>query len=364
MNQTPKVRRKRKLRKARLLALILSLLGILFLTLFAVYQIKSSPVDKNSKADIEVVIESGMSTSNIAKTLVDKGIIKDALFFKVYLKLNRVSSLKAATYLLQKSMSLQEIVTILNKGNVSNPEAVTITFPEGKNIRQYAQIIEQATLIKADDFLAKMKDKTYLASLIEKYWFLTDSILDENIYYGLEGYLAPDTYEFKNKEVTIEEIVSTLLEEEASNLASFRNNMSNPHEIFTLASMAELEGVTEKDRKLIVGVFNNRLARGMNLGSDVTTYYAFQKEMTSDLTSAMFNTFHPYNTRSANMAGKLPIGPICQPSLESIKAAISPTKSDYLYFVADKNGVIYYTKTQAEHEAKVGEIKENGDWIW
>ena len=102
----------------------------------------------------------------------------------------------------------------------------------------------------------------------------------------------------------------------------------------------------------------------MNLGSDVTTYYAFDEEMSSDLTSEMFNTYNPYNTRSSKMAGRLPVGPICNPSLSSIDAAINPNSSNYLYFVADKNRNVYFTKSATEHEEKVQELKENGDWIW
>ena len=78
----------------------------------------------------------------------------------------------------------------------------------------------------------------------------------------------------------------------------------------------------------------------------------------------MFNKYNPYNTRSSEMAGKLPVGPICNPSKDSILASINPTSSDYYYFVADKNGTVYYTKTSSEHTAKVKELKENGDWIW
>ena len=86
--------------------------------------------------------------------------------------------------------------------------------------------------------------------------------------------------------------------------------------------------------------------------------------MTQDLTTAQFATVNPYNTRSTSMMGKMPIGPICNPSESSIQAATSPTKSNYLYFVADKYGKIYFTSTLAEHNAKVKEIKEKGDWIW
>ena len=138
----------------------------------------------------------------------------------------------------------------------------------------------------------------------------------------------------------------------------------NVHYYMTMASMLELEGTNTENRKMIAGIFENRLATNMNLGSDVTTYYALQYPMTSDLTTDQFATVNPYNTRASNMAGQMPIGPICNPTLSSLEASIEPTDSTYLYFVADKNGNIYYSNTLAEHEARVQEIKDAGDWIW
>lgn len=332
--------------------------------MFGLYQYQVSPTDKSSNAKVEVVIKQGMSTSQIASLLKRKYLIRDEFFFKVYMKLNRRDSIKASTYYLSKNMSLDNIVSLLEKG-ASNTD-ISITFKEGKTIKDYAKVLSETTNISEDEFLTKMKDKTYLTSLIKSYWFLTDAILDSNIYYGLEGYLAPDTYNFKDKDVTVEEVIKTLLDQEEKNLSPYKDTLSkmNVHEVLTLASISELEGLKDTDRKLIVGVFQNRLSKGMNLGSDVTTYYAFNQAMDKDLTSEMFNTYNPYNTRSSEMAGKLPVGPICNPSIESIKASINPTKSDYYYFVADKNGNVYYTKTSSEHSAKVKELKEKGDWIW
>lgn len=354
------------MKKARILAAICTLLGIVLIVIFGIYQYQIGPVDKSSKADIEVIIPSGMSTNEIAALLHKKGLIRNEKFFKLYLKLNHVSSLKASTYLIQKNMAMDEIIELLEQGNTYNPNAIRITFPEGKRITHYATILAQYTNISEEAFLTKLKDQAYMATLIENYWFLTEDILNSNIYYSLEGYLAPDTYEFESKDVTIEEVITTLLDQEEKRLAPYQKELENQniHDILTMASMAELEGLNATDRKMIVGVFNNRLAKGMNLGSDVTTYYAFSQEMTQDLTSTMFNTYNPYNTRSAQMAGKLPVGPICNPSLESIEAALHPTKNNYLFFVADKNGKVYYTKTEQEHNKKVNEIKENGDWIW
>lgn len=348
----------------RKMATIFLILGLLLLGTFGVYQYEISPVDKKSMATYEVVVKQGMSTSEIANLLKEKNLIKNSFFFKVYMKLNRKQTIKAATYDLKKSMDLDTIVSLLEVGKANDD--ISITFKEGKTIKDYAKVLSTNTNISEEDFLAKMKDKTYLTSLINSYWFLTDDILNDDIYYGLEGYLAPDTYNFKDKDVSIEEVVKTLLDQEGKNLEPYKNkvNKANIHDILTLASMAELEGVKEKDRKMIVGVFQNRLSKNMNLGSDVTTYYAFSEDMTKDLTSEMFNTYNPYNTRSSQMAGKLPVGPICNPSKSSIEASINPTSSDYYYFVADKNGNVYYTKTSSEHSAKVKELKDKGDWIW
>lgn len=351
--------------RAYVIALIIALLGFILIGCFVYYQYNIRPIDSSSNADIEVVIPEGMSTDNIAKTLEDKGLIRNAFFFKIYLKLNNVGSLKAGTYLLNKSMSLDEIAQIIVIGS-ADEDVVVLTFKEGETILDYATLIEENTSITSEEFISASKDLTLLNELIDDYWFLTDTILDEDIYYPLEGYLFPDTYEFSKSNLDSETIIRTLLDEEEENLNDYKEQLdvSDVHSILTLASIAELEGVSDEDRKLIVGVFNNRLALGMNLGSDVTTYYAFGEDMDSDLTSEMFNTYNPYNTRSSEMAGKLPIGPICNPSLSSIEAAINPTDSDYLYFVADKNRNVYFTTSASEHEEKVQELKENGDWIW
>ena len=353
------------MKKTRILALILAFIGFLLIILFAYYQYNIGPVDSSSNADIEVVIPEGMSTDNIAKTLKDKNLIRSELFFKIYLRLNNIGSLKASTYLLTKSMTLEEIASTLEKGS-ANQDVIRLTFKEGETISDYAKLIADNTNITSEEFINTSRDISLLNSLIDDYWFLTDSILNEEIYYPLEGYLFPDTYEFAKDNLTSEEIIRTLLDEEEEKLSSYKEKLENTdiHSIITLASITELEGVKDEDRKMIISVFNNRLEQGMNLGSDVTTYYAFNEEMDSDLTSEMFNTYNPYNTRSSEMAGRLPVGPICNPSLSSIDAAINPSTSDYLYFVADKNRNVYFTRNASEHEEKVQELKENGDWIW
>lgn len=340
------------------LAVILIAIGVLWIYL-------ASSVEAGNKEEMEVVVESGSTTSQIGSLLKEKGLIRSELLFKIYIRLNHVSSLKADTYIFTKDMDLGKIIEVLEKGSNYNPNLIKLTFKEGLRITDYAKVIGDNTNHTYDEVISVMKDKEYINSLITKYWFLTDSILDPNIYYPLEGYLAPNTYHFDNKDVPINDIIETMLSQMEKELETYKSIIvSDPHYYITMASIVELEGTNTENRKMIVGIFRNRLDSGMNLGSDVTTYYGLQVAMTSDLTGEQFASVNAYNTRSTTMIGKMPIGPICNPGLSSIEASINPTNNDYLFFVADKNGKIYYTKTNREHEAKIAEIKANGDWIW
>ena len=344
---------------------ILIFIGCILLVLGGIFIYLVSPVSRNDKEGVEVVIESGIGTEKIASTLKEKGLIKSKFLFIVYVKTSGKKSLKADTYLLNKSMSLNEIVKELENGSDYNPLLVKLTFKEGERITDYAKVIANNTNNSYDDVIDFINNKEYLKNLIDKYWFLTDKILDSDIYYPLEGYLAPDTYHFDNKDVSVEDIITTMLKQEEKRLEKYKDKIINdPHKYITMASIAELEGTKLDNKKMIVGVFNDRLKANMNLGSDVTTYYGLQVAMTSDLTSEQFNSNNKYNTRNPYMRGKLPIGPIDSPGEEGLEASINPTDSDYLYFVADKNGKVYYSKTLDEHNKKISEIKNNGDWIW
>ena len=354
-------------KKTKITVVLIAILGLILIGGSLLYTYLLSPVDKNSNAEIEVVIENGMTSRDIGALLEKRGVIKSKDFFLIYLKLNSCNSLKATTYTLKKSMGLEEIVDTLCKGNSINNNVVRLTFKEGKTVSDYIKLISDNFGYDYDELIATINDKTFLEPFIEKYWFLTSDILNDQIYYPLEGYLTPDTYEF-DKSAELKDIITVLLDHTDKNLTPYKSQIASSnysvHEYLTLASMAELEGLNSKDRKLIVGVFNNRLKIKMSLGSDVTTYYGLQKKMDKDLTADEFNKANAYNTRASSMAGKLPVGPICNPSKVSIDAAINPTDSKYLYFVADKNGKIYYNTTNEEHLRTVKEIKEAGNWIW
>ena len=313
---------------------ILIVVACILVVLIGVFIYLVSPVNRNNKEGIEVEIESGIGTDKIASTLKEKGLIKSKYLFILYVKTSGKKSLKADTYLLNKSMSLKEIVRELEDGSDYNPALVKLTFKEGERITDYAKVIANNTNNSYDEVIEFINNKEYLKTLIDKYWFLTDKILDSDIYYPLEGYLAPDTYHFDNKDVSVEDIITTMLKQEEKRLEKYKSKISSdPHKYITMASIVELEGTNIENKKMITGIFNNRINANMNLGSDVTTYYGLQVPMTSDLTSEQFNSNNKYNTRNPYMRGKLPIGPIDSPGEEGLEASINPTSITILLIV-------------------------------
>lgn len=349
-------------------ALLLVLLILLVLCALGYYKVSLEPVDKNSKEEITIEVKKGDTYYSLSDELKANDLIKSELTYKIYLKLNKPTGIKAGTYKLSKSNNVSEIVNILsNEGTYTNPDEITIKFLEGKHMRYIAKTIADNTNNKTSDVSKLLKDKDYLNSLINDYWFIDKSILNKDIYYSLEGYLYPNTYNFKNKDVTVKEIFKKMLDEMNKKLTPFKSDLEKSkysiHEILTLASIVEVEGGSSTDRAGIAGVFLNRLNSKWSLGSDVTTYYAAKVELSErDLYQNEIDSKNAYNTRSDYLAGKLPVGPICNPSIDSIKAVLYPKKSNYYYFVADKNGKTYFTKTYQEHLAKRDELKDAGLW--
>lgn len=338
-----------------LLAVILLILGISWVYL-------ASPVDKNDKKDIEVEITKGIGVVKISNILKEEKLIRSKTLFKVYIKLYSNKTLKAGNYTLNRSMSLSEIVEVLEEGSKFDSSTLKLTFKEGQRITDYAKVIADSTNNNYEDVIAIFKDKNYMSELINKYWFLTNNILQDGIYYPLEGYLAPDTYYFKDSDVSTKEIIERMLDEMNKELTEYRVSLGdNVHYYLTMASIVELEGKTLEDRQNIMGVFNNRISAGMHLGSDVTTYYAFQASMSTKLTSEQYNTANPYNTRPTSKVGP-PIGPICNPDLTSIQASINPVNNNYLYFVADSNGKVYYSRTSDEQNKVIQDLISSGKW--
>ncbi len=348
------------MKKYRKLFIILAFIVLtIVVTVCLLYKSYISPVS-NNKTLKEVTIKPGMSSREIAKVLKEKNLVKDTNFFVFYLKLNSVNDLKAGTYELSENMSLKNIVKVIQEGNNYNKNVISMTFKEGINFREIAKVISENTNNTSDDVLNTLTDKEYLQSLIEDYWFITDDILNPNIYYPLEGYLFPDTYEFRSKEVTVHEIFKKLLDQMEIVLEPYKDLITardlSVHELLTLASIAEKEVNQESDRAKVISVFLNRLLKKMPLGSDVTTRYGLKLDDKRALTSREYESSNPYNTRNPNFTS-LPAGPIGMVSKSSIEASIKPENTDYLYFISNiKTNETFFFTNSRDFETKKQEL--------
>lgn len=350
--------------KLVVIILVTLLVGAFSLGFYYNYQI--SPVDRDGEK-VLVEIKAG-TISSIGDTLYDNNLIRSKLIFKIYVKLNGIADLKASTYELNKNMKLSEIIEVLEEGNSYNPDEIRITFKEGLNVRKIAKLIEENTNNTYDDVINLMDDDSYIDSLISKYWFLTDEIKNEKIYYPLEGYLFPNTYALLNVDVDVKTIIETMLNESEKQLNKYRQAIEDSkytvHQLLTLASIVELEGASASDRASVAGVFYNRLEDKWSLGSDVTTYYYLKIDDFKQSLNGNKNLYtcdNAYNTRCTSFIG-LPVGPISNPGLESIEGTINYRKHDNYYFVADCNGKTYLSKNATEHYNTIQRLKNQDNW--
>ena len=340
------------------------LLIILVLSVCFVYKYNLMPVN-NDKTIIEVEIPKG-SIKNIAKVLKEKNLIKNEKFFVFYTKLTKKNNLQAGFYKLSKNMGVEKIVDELVKGSKINPNEISVTFKEGITMRDIAKVISSNTNNSYESVIEKSNDINYINSLKNKYWFITDSINNDNLYYKLEGYLFPDTYRFNNKNVSVSEIFDKMILRMNDILTPLKDDILksglNVHEILTLSSMIEKESYNNIEyKKNISSVFLNRIKLKMSLGSDVTTRYALKiDDNTKALSKADFQTQSLYNTRLTNglMNGKLPVGPISTVSSDSIKAAVYPNDTKYIYFIANiKTKETFFYEYSSDFEKKKNELK-------
>ncbi len=336
--------------------------AILIIVSCTVYKVGIGKVSNRSEL-IEFEVTSGQTFSTIGQELKSKNLIKSEFFYKLYIKLYQVEGLQAGVYLLSENMGVEKIVQVLKEGSTYNPDTITITFREGMNMQQTAQVIAQNTNHTEEEVFELLADKEYITSLISQYWFLTDDILDSHIYYPLEGYLFPDTYQFLNQDVSIQEMFKTMLDQMEKKLNVIQPQIEasqySIHEILTLASMIQSEGNNISDFEKMASVFLTRLDRNMRLQSCASAYYGDKKIMGQDDFDDSYLKQNAYNTYVLNA---LPIGPISNPGIDAIEAVLNPADTDYLYFASDKNMNVYFSKTLREHESTIAKLKESGNW--
>ena len=328
------------------------------------------PVDASSKQYVTVQIPEGANVQTIGSTLEKSGLIKHGVIFAFYAKYKNYSDLKSGYYNLQKSMSTEDIIHELQKGGTAEaqePALANLTIPEGYTIDQIAQAVGQLQgefkePLTADAFLAKVQDENFISQEVAKYPSLLESLptKESGVRYRLEGFLFPATYSIKES-TTIESLIDEMLAAMDKTLtphySAIKSKNLTVNELLTIASLVEKEGAKTEDRKLIAGVFYNRLNLGMPLQSNIAILYAQgklgQKISLADDAGIDTTINSPYNVYTK--AGLMP-GPVDSPSLDAIEASINQTKSDNLYFVANvTDGKVYYAATQEEHDRNVAE---------
>lgn len=342
-----------------ILVLVIIILGIVA---FYGYNLSSVSNEKNNEI-VEFKINKGDTVEVILNNLKDNNIIKSILFTKIYLKLNKLSNLQAGTYNLDNSNTTNEIIDKLLKGKVVNKDEIKITFPEGKNIRGIAKIISDNTNNNEDDVFDLLKDEEYIDSIITKYWFVKEDIKNKDIYYPLEGYLAMNTYIFKDKDVTVKEIFTKMLDQMDIMLTKYKKDIDkldfSIHQLLTFASIVQSEGIDLKSMNTIAGVFYNRLEKNIPFQSCVTACYGTKEDECIPKNVATLD-LNPYNTYPSSMAGKLPIGPVSSFGEDALKAAIFPEETKNLFFISDINNNLYFSETDQQHVKKKAELEKAG----
>ena len=352
---------------------LLIFLGLISAGAYFGYQyVQSSlqPVDADSKQYVTVQIPEGSNVQEIGKTLEDAGLIKHGLVFSLYAKYKNYADLKSGYYNLQKSMSTEDIIHELQKGGTAEaqePVLATLTIPEGYTIDQMAQAVGQLQgdfkePLTADAFLAKVQDESFISQEVAKYPSLLESLptKESGVRYRLEGFLFPATYSIKESttvESLIDEMLAAMDKTLAPHYSTIKSKNLTVNELLTIASLVEKEGAKTDDRKLIAGVFYNRLNLGMPLQSNIAILYAQgklgQKISLADDAGIDTSINSPYNVYT-NL-GLMP-GPVDSPSLDAIESSINQTKSENLYFVADvTDGKVYYASNKEEHDRNVAD---------
>jgi len=297
------------------------LITILFFCLLILILVQGFYFPKNPQGQEQFfLVKKGESVFQIGQNLEERGFIKNKYLFDLYiLASGKQSKLQAGEYALSSSMNISKISQKFISGNIAKE---IITIPEGWNLRDIAWYFENKGMFQAEE-LYEMTE--------------------------LEGYLFPDTYEI-SKGASLQEIIKKMTDNFNEKLTpelreDIQKQGKTVSEIVTIASLLEKEVQTLQDKKMVAGVLLNRLQVGMPLQVDATITYITKKQ-TISISKEDTQIDSPYNTY--RYAG-LPLGPICNPGIESIKAAIYPDINSHWYYLSTSEGETIFSKTLEEH---------------
>ena len=317
-----------------LVGLLVSITGV------CVYHFSS--VSSTAKPLKDFSISFGESGRKVSTRLEREGLIRSALFFRIYSKLQgRENQIKVGHYELSPHMSLAEIVEVISSG-VS--KSAQITFREGINTYEMAELVATTGLVTKEEFLAYVTDPKIVAKILG----------GERV--SLEGYLYPDTYAY-TKFSTIEDLIKPMVER----MKRVIQNIIRPqlqggwtvHEVLTLASIIERETGAAFERPLISSVFHNRLQKGMRLQTDPTIIYGIAHNTGRVIRNIRKKDIQSPTKYNTYVIKGLPPGPIGNPGHASILAALKPEASSFLYFVSRNNGTHKFSKTYKEHQRAI-----------
>jgi len=292
-------------------------------------------------------VRSGSGLYDVAEDLSGEGVIRSIRFFKFLGKLRDASShIQAGYYNLDSGMTSGEILDVLVAGKAYS---MRVTFPEGKENRDFARILASRGLVKEEEFLAAANNP--------------DALRDAGLGSALpaakstEGFLFPDTYMIpwgSGAEEIVRMMLANFKHQIGSDfIESMEKSPTGLYKTIILASIVEREAATPAERPRIAGVFANRVRDGMKLESCATIQYILG-EVRLKLYYSDLKRESPYNTY---LYAGYPAGPICNPGLSSIRAAADPEKHDYLYFVSRNDGTHVFSKTGAEHNRAAREFQ-------
>ncbi|MBP2625533.1 MAG: aminodeoxychorismate lyase [Firmicutes bacterium] len=292
-----------------------------------------------------ILVKPGMVANDIGGLLYEQGAIKSIFLFQIVSKVQGMeSSLQAGEYVFSKNMTMQQIVAMLARGETSYQQ---ITIPEGYTVEQIAKLLQEKQLGSASLF------KKAAQSFVPYTYMVNDN---SNVIYKAEGYMFPNTYRI-TKGTTEEQILGMMtLQFDQQFTGSMRARANeiglSIKDVIIMASLVEKEAQLPGDRPLIAGVFLNRLKQNMPMQSCATIQYILGYPK-PELTVQDTEISSPYNTYQHI---GLPPGPIANPGIAAINAVLYPQNTDFVYFVADKQGAHHFSKTYEEHLIAIEQV--------
>jgi Predicted periplasmic solute-binding protein len=291
-----------------------------------------------------------MNVSEIAQLLNDSNVISGTVWFKAAYKLYAGSeTVKAGTYIFHDGMNNAEIIKMLTSEYL-NPKG-KITIPEGAKIKLIARLAEKELNLSPSEIISETQNDSLINILGLK-----------GRVSNLEGFLYPDTY-YLYKDVSEKTLVEMMFDEFVKKVlnnsdvnGAFEDNPGKLLEVITLASIVQAETGRIQEMPSIAGLYTNRLMKNMKLQADPTIQYVLPGGQRI-LLNKDYKFESPYNTY---LHYGLPPGPVDNPGLDAIKAAVNPEKNDYLFMVADTNKTHRFAKTYQEHLKNISDIRNGG----